>query len=147
HYQAISSQQIPAVAVGKSVVRVIAGEYLGHKGPAVTYTPVNVWDVRVKGGETLELPQPDGWTLLLLVQAGTVQVNDDQPLHQGQLLTLSREGQGLRLEASSDARVLLMGGQPIEEPIVGYGPFVMNTEEEIRQAVSDFNNGKFGQMP
>lgn len=106
---------------------------------------MNVWDVRLPAGQTASLPQPDGWTTLLLVQAGTVQVNGRE-VTEGRLVTLSREGSGLMLEAAADARVLLMAGEPIDEPIAGYGPFVMNTREEIQQAILDFNSGRFGSM-
>lgn len=145
HYQSITAGQIPVVTLGQGGVRVIAGEFDGHTGPARTHTPMNVWDVRLPAGQTASLPQPDGWTTLLLVQAGTVQVNGWE-VTEGRLVTLSREGSGLTLEAAADARVLLMAGEPIDEPIAGYGPFVMNTREEIQLAILDFNSGRFGSM-
>lgn len=150
-YQAIVDADIPAVALvdadkAKGNVRVIAGEYAGHKGPARTFTPMNVWDVQLAGGQTVDLPQPAGWTTLLIVLGGTVQVNADAVARESQMVILSREGSDVRIEANNDARMLLLAGQPIEEPIVGYGPFVMNSEQEIAQAIKDFNSGKFGQM-
>ena len=146
HYQSITAAQIPEVSVGGTgVVRVIAGEFDGNRGPAQTYTPMNVWDVRLPAGVKAELPQPSGWTSLLLVQSGTVRVNG-QEVTEGRLVTLSRDGSGLTLEASADARVLLMAGEPIDEPVVGYGPFVMNTTQEIQQAIVDFNSGRFGNL-
>ncbi|MFV0680863.1 pirin family protein [Ottowia sp.] len=148
HYQGIAADQIANVALtdGAGQVRVIAGELDGTPGPADTYTPMNVWDVRLNAGQATDLPQPAGWTTLVLVQSGTVQVNG-QSASAGQLVTLGRDGTGLRLEAdAADARLLLLAGEPIDEPVVGYGPFVMNSEAEIRQAVNDFNSGRFGRV-
>ncbi|MBS0225219.1 MAG: pirin family protein [Proteobacteria bacterium] len=147
-YQAITDGQIPAhdLPNDAGMVRVIAGEYAGSAGPARTFTPMNVWDVRVAAGKTVDLPQPEGWTTLLVVLAGTVQVNGESVLRETQMATLSTEGVGVTIEANSDAKVLLLAGEPIDEPVVGYGPFVMNTEAQIAEAIRDFNTGKFGQM-
>ncbi len=147
-YQAITDAQIPAQALPNDAgsVRVIAGDYDGAKGPSRTFTPMNVWDVRIKAGKTVELPQPEGWTTLVVVLAGTVQINGESVLREAQMATLSTEGSGLTIEANSDAKVLLLAGEPIDEPVVGYGPFVMNSEAQIAEAIRDFNTGKFGQM-
>jgi redox-sensitive bicupin YhaK (pirin superfamily) len=108
---------------------------------------MNVWDISLNAGHTVELPQPDGWTTLLMVLDGGVQVNDQSPMGAAQLATLSREGSGLQLTApQGNARVLLLSGEPIDEPVVGYGPFVMNTQQEIVQAFNDYNSGQFGQV-
>ena len=147
-YQAITNAQIPAVALPEDsgVVRLIAGEYDGHKGPARTFTPMNVWDVRIKPGKAVDLSQPEGWTVQVVVLAGTVQINGDTVLRAAQMATLGTAGQGVTIEANNDAKVLLLAGEPIDEPVVGYGPFVMNTREEIVKAIEDFNGGKFGKM-
>jgi redox-sensitive bicupin YhaK (pirin superfamily) len=147
-YQAITDAQIPRVPIpgDAGAVRVIAGEYGGAKGPARTFTPMNVWDVRVNAGKTAELAQPEGWTVQVVVLAGTVQLNGNQVLRAAQMATLDTAGSGVSIEANNDAKVLLLAGLPIDEPVVGYGPFVMNTHEEIQQAIEDFNAGKFGRM-
>jgi redox-sensitive bicupin YhaK (pirin superfamily) len=148
-YQAITDISIPRVPIGDdaaSAVRVIAGEYSGHKGPAHTFTEMNVLDIQLGAGRSIELPQPDGWTTLLLVQEGALKINDDASASKSQLVMLSREGSAVKIAAEQNARVLLLAGQPIEEPIVGYGPFVMNSRQEIEQAINDFNSGKFGQI-
>ena len=148
HYQGITDAQIPAVALpdGTGQVRVIAGAFGDAKGPARTFTPMNVLDVRLAGGHTAELPQPEGWSTLVVVLAGTVQLNGETVLRPAQMATLSTTGTGVTIEASGDAKVLLLAGEPIDEPVVGYGPFVMNSEQEIHQAIADFNGGKFGNM-
>jgi redox-sensitive bicupin YhaK (pirin superfamily) len=147
-YQALADAQIPAVALpaDAGTVRVIAGEYAGSKGPARTFTPMNVWDVRLNAGKTAELSQDEGWTVQVIVLAGTVQVNGEAVLRAAQMATLATGGRGVTVEANNDAKILLLAGKPIDEPVVGYGPFVMNTREQIVQAVDDFNNGKFGRM-
>ena len=147
-YQAITDAQIPQVALpddGGSV-RVIAGEYDGHKGPAHTFTPVDVWDVRLNQGRKVEFSLPAGRTVALVVLRGTVQVNGVEVLRDAQMVLLDRAGDRFSLEANNEATVLLLSGEPIDEPIVGYGPFVMNSQAEIRQAIGDFNSGGFGRM-
>src|SRR5690606_35785884 len=143
--QGILDGDIPALAMptGGGTVRVIAGDYDGRRGPARTFSPMNVWDLRIAAGSTVELPQPEGWTTLLVVLDGTVQVNGDAVLRAAQVATLSTEGSGVTIEANADAKLLLLAGEPIDEPVVGYGPFVMNSQQEIIQAIADFNGGKF----
>ena len=146
-YQAITSAQIPAVALpGGGQVRVIAGDYAGNRGPAKTFTPMNVWDVRLTAGETVTFELPEGWSTGLAIVQGTVLVNGEHVAREAQLVVTEQSGSSITLEANGDVALLLMSGEPIEEPIVGYGPFVMNSQEEIVQAVNDFNSGKFGSM-
>lgn len=147
-YQGILDAQIPAVSLpdGAGTVRVIAGTFAGNTGPAHTFSPMNVWDVRLAAGKSVELPQAEGWTTLLVVLAGTIMVNGESVLREKQMATLSTEGSGVVIEANGDAKLLLLAGQPIDEPVVGYGPFVMNSQQEIVQAIADFNSGKFGRM-
>lgn len=146
-YQAITDAQIPSVPLAENAgrVRVIAGTFEGFEGPASTFSPMNVWDIRLQAGKRVELPQADGWTVLLVVLAGTVQVNDSV-LREKQMVTLSADGTGVEIEANNDAKLLLLAGEPLNEPVVGYGPFVMNTQAEISEAMADFSKGEFGQI-
>lgn len=147
-YQTLLDAQIPSVALadGAGRVRVIAGAFDGHAGPARTHTPMDVWDIRLVQGQHAELPVADGRTLALVVLKGTVRINGGQAVGEAQLVTFDRSGEDVFIDADSDATVLLLSGEPIDEPVVGYGPFVMNTQAEISQAVNDFNGGRFGQI-
>jgi len=147
HYQGITEGQIPSVTLpeGAGSVRVIAGSYDGQQGPAQTFTPINVWDVRLAQGKRAAFTLPQGHTVAVVVLHGTVLVNGEV-VRDAQVALLEREGQEVVLEANNDATLLLLTGEPIDEPIVGHGPFVMNTEEEIVKAIGDFNAGRFGQI-
>ncbi len=147
-YQALLDKDIPVVALkdDAGTLRVIAGTFEGFEGPANTFSPINVWDVRLSAGKSASLAQEEGWTTLLVVLAGTVMVNGDTVLREAQMATLSAEGRQVEVEANGDAKFLLLSGEPLDEPVVGYGPFVMNTQAEIAEAIRDFNSGKFGQM-
>jgi quercetin 2,3-dioxygenase len=144
-YQEIVDRNIPVVALDDkgSIARIIAGDFNGTKGPAKTFTPVNLWDLRLSAGNRTEITLPDGFTAILLVMRGSVRVNDSENVGNAELALFEHDGERFTLEAPEDATVLVMSGEPIDEPIVGYGPFVMNTEDEIRQAVDDFRAGRF----
>ncbi len=144
-YQEIVKAQIPTVvAEGGARVQVVAGEYDGKRGPALTYSPINVWDTQIGAGQTLNLTVQDGYTTLFAVLKGNVKVNDAQTVPSPALVILDREGTQARLEAvGTDATVLVLNGEPLREPVVGYGPFVMNSEAEIMQAMQDFQSGRF----
>lgn len=144
-YQGITAADIPSVELpnGAGLGRVIAGELQGAKGPARTFTPINVWDLRLNRDADLTLDLPEGHTAMLIVLGGHVTVNGRDGAGEAQMLLLSREGGAAQVRADGDAVVLVLTGEPIDEPIVGYGPFVMNSEAEIRQAINDYNSGKF----
>ncbi|MEO6959866.1 MAG: pirin family protein [Burkholderiaceae bacterium] len=148
-YQTLLDGDIPSVDLpgGAGRVRVIAGNYGGHQGPAKTFTPIDVWDLRLLQGKTGNLTVPAGRTCALVVLHGTVLINGEHIAREAQLVTLDNAGTKVSLEANSDATILALSGEPIQEPIVGYGPFVMNSQAEIEQAIQDFNSGRFGQMP
>ncbi len=146
-YQGITSDTIPVVDVADGVTaRIIAGELGAAKGPARTFSPINLWDVKLKAGATATLELPDGHTSLVAVLSGHVTV-DGTGAGEAEILRLSREGTGVTVTADGDATLLVMTGQPLGEPVVGYGPFVMTSEAEIRQAITDFNSGRFGAVP
>ncbi|TPG82894.1 pirin family protein [Pseudomonas mandelii] len=147
-YQTILDGDIPSIALKDQAgsLRLIAGEFDGHTGPARTFTPIDVWDLRLNGGKLLTLDLHEGRNTALVVLRGTVQVNGVELVREGQLALFERNGQQLSLEANNDAVVLLLSGEPIDEPIVGHGPFVMNSEQEIHQAFADFQSGRFGRM-
>lgn len=145
-YQSLLNADIPTVALpnGAGSLRVIAGDYGGKNGPARTFTPIDVWDVKLNQGGTASLALPEGHSVMVVILKGTVQVNNDATAHEAQFVLLDREGGEISLEASSDASLLVLSGEPIDEPVVMHGPFVMNSTEEIRQAMVDFQSGKFG---
>lgn len=144
-YQEILNANIPVVDLpdGAGTLRLIAGEYAGAKGAARTFTPVNLWDMRVKAGSKTVLPVPEGHNAMLLVLDGDVGVTGGEVIEQRQLVRFAAQGDAVSLDVKSDATLLLMSGEPINEPVVGRGPFVMNTTEEIRAAMNDYAAGKF----
>ena len=147
-YQAITSQQIPVIELpGGGHVRVIAGELDGKQGPAKTFTPVTLLDVLLKAGERYELALPEGHNAGLVLRHGNVTVNGTEALEgEARIATLTQEGGSVRLEAKLDTALLVLGGEPIDEPVASYGPFVMNTREELMQAVDDYRGGKMGRL-
>jgi redox-sensitive bicupin YhaK (pirin superfamily) len=149
-YQAILSQSIPQIELSNSrgSIRVIAGDYEGRVGPAKTFTPMNVFDIRLKKDEELVLPAPDGWNTSVVVLRGALESsgNHDVIAKDAKMLMFSQEGEGIKVKALEDTVALLLSGEPIAEPIVGHGPFVMNTREEIEEAIDDFNRGAFGSI-
>ncbi|EKN5145939.1 pirin family protein [Yersinia enterocolitica] len=147
-YQAIRNETIPQVALPESAgsLRVIAGDYAGKNGPANTFSPLNVWDIRLNQGKSAEFSLPDGWNTALIVLRGTVQVNGDAIARDAEMVLLDSAGSNVTIEANNDAVLLLLSGEPIDEPIIGYGPFVMNTQDQIAEAIADFNSGRFGSM-
>lgn len=144
-YQGITDADIPAVALpdGAGTARIIAGDFTATKGPARTFSPINVWDLSLKAGADLTLDVPEGHTTLVAVLAGNVGVNATVA-QDAEVVRLAREGTELSLKAATETRLLVLTGEPLNEPVFGYGPFVMTSEAEIRQAIDDFNSGRFG---
>jgi len=147
-YQTLLAGDIPRIELAGDAgsLRVIAGDYAGHAGPAHTFSPLDVWDLRLLPGRPLELAVKAGRNTALVVLRGNVRLGGGETLRESQLALFDRRGDSLQLEAECDALVLLLSGEPLSEPIVGYGPFVMNSESEIRQAIDDVQHGRFGQM-
>jgi redox-sensitive bicupin YhaK (pirin superfamily) len=147
-YQALLKQDIPTVELPDraGMLRVIAGEYEDHHGPAHTFTPIDLWDLRLNQGGVASFALPEGHNVSVVVLRGTVQVNGDAIAREAQFTLLDRRGGEITLEADSDSSLLILSGEPIEEPVVMSGPFVMNTADEIRQAMVDFQSGRFGEI-
>ena len=147
-YQAITKAQIPVIELaGGGHARVIAGELLGRLGPAKTFTPVNLFDVILKAGERFELPLPEGHNAAVVLRKGDVLLNGKDSLQgEAQIAPLSTEGNSVTLEAKAETQLLILSGEPIHEPVASYGPFVMNTREELGQAVEDYRAGRMGRL-
>jgi quercetin 2,3-dioxygenase len=151
-YQGITAAQTPTVDLqdvngqGAGTARLIAGELLGAQGPAKTFTPMQVWDVQIRAGHTVTLPAPEGHTTVPLVLRGRVKTQDGAEATDAEMIVYERAGEGVTLTAVTDTRVLWLAGEPIDEPVVGYGPFVMNTPQEIQQAFVDFQSGRMGRL-
>lgn len=148
-YQTLLDADIPVVSLpdAAGTLRVIAGEYDGCRGPAHTHTPMGVWDLRLAQGSRSRLAVPAGWTTMLVLLHGTVQVNGRDVVREGQFVLFDRAREDIVIEANNDVTALVLAGEPIDEPVVGHGPFVMNSADEIREAIRDFNSGTFGQLP
>ena len=147
-YQTLLKAQIPVVALPQDAgtLRIIAGEFDGQPGPAKTFTPINLWDVELRADKSAELPLPDGHTTSFLVLSGEVIVNGDRAGGAGDLAILAPSGDGITVRAKTDAKLFVMDGEPIAEPVVGQGPFVMNSQAEIRQAFEDYQLGRMGKL-
>jgi redox-sensitive bicupin YhaK (pirin superfamily) len=147
-YQTLVSSAIPTVDLdgGAGSLRVIAGEFRGTKGPANTFSPVHLYDLRLKAGHGVDLPLPKGFNSSLFVLHGEVVLNGAQNVREIEIALLKQEGERLSIEAKQDATVLVLSGEPIAEPIARYGPFVMNTRDELIQAVQDYQAGKMGHL-
>ena len=146
-YQTLLSKDIPELPLARNAgkLRVIAGAFEGGKGPAETFTPISLWDVRLKGGHGFNFSTAEGHTAAVFVMKGNVNVNGQAALD-AEMVVLDRRGEAVHIEASSDASFLVLSGEPLDEPIFGYGPFVMNTEDEIRRAITDYQSGRMGHL-
>jgi redox-sensitive bicupin YhaK (pirin superfamily) len=145
-YQTILEREASDAALpgGAGRVRVIAGRYGDQAGPARTFSPMHVWDMRLTQRAVSELTLAEGWTVALIVLHGSVSVNGSDVVGEAQMVVLDRAARRLAIEAFDHCVVLLLSGEPIDEPIVGDGPLVMNTQQEIAQAFVDFNSGRSG---
>lgn len=148
-YQSIAAQNIPVIELqdGAGHIRVIAGEYEQHAGPASTYSPVNVWDGELKADHVHHFHVPVQHTTLLVLLSGELMLNGTQRVQDSSIVMFAQDDDTeIQLQALQESKFLLLTGQPLNEPIQGYGPFVMNTKDEITQAFHDFNEGKFGEI-
>jgi redox-sensitive bicupin YhaK (pirin superfamily) len=145
-YQSILKADIPQVSLpgnaGKA--RIIAGQYRAIKGPAKTFTPINLWDLTLKTDAELTLDLPERHTAMIVVPSGRVVIDNNHEAGEAEMVLLDPAGREARIHSDGEAQLLVLTGEPIDEPIVGYGPFVMNNEAEIRQALEDVDSGRFG---
>lgn len=146
-YQAITNAKMGRVELPLGgEVEIIAGEFGGEKGPATTFTPVHLFNLKMKKGERADFSFPSGYTTAVLAIEGSALVNGTEKLPVNNLALLERDGEEFTVEALEDGIFLLMSGEPINEPIAQYGPFLMNTQSEIAQAIDDYQQGKFGYL-
>jgi redox-sensitive bicupin YhaK (pirin superfamily) len=147
-YQEILAKQIPTVTLneGAGTVRVIAGEFEGTNGPAMTFTPVSLGDMQLKAGRSASINVPEGHMAALVVQRGALRLNDQEAVKAVDLALFSRTGDQITMRADEDSMALLLAGEPIDEPVAAQGPFVMNTPAEIQQAIRDYQSGRFGRF-
>ncbi|NMG76502.1 pirin family protein [Aromatoleum diolicum] len=147
-YQGITAGDIPEAPLpGEAgTARIIAGRYGDVTGPARTFTPMNVWDLRLNAGHRAAFDLPAGHTTALFVLRGAIRLGGGHAVGAAELAVMERDGSRLEFDVDEDTTLLLLNGEPLNEPVVGYGPFVMNSQQEIAQAINDFNNGRFGQI-
>ena len=147
-YQDIDADSIPSVELpgGAGSARVVAGELLGTNGPARTFTPTALVDLTLNPGVEVRIPRPEGHTTGLYALRGAVELAEGEVVREGELGGYGLEGDHITLKAVEPSRLLMIGGEPINEPVASYGPFVMNTMEEIREAIAEFHAGKMGRL-
>ncbi len=148
NYQPLTAAQIPRVELpdGRGAARVIAGSFRGAQGPAKTFTPMTMLDVTLQAGGELPLELPRTWNAMAVVAKGHVRAGGEEA-RTGEVLLFARDGERLLLTADEESHIIILSGEPIDEPVVAYGPFVMNSFDEIRQAVLDVQAGRFGEVP
>ncbi len=145
-YQGIVASDIPVVESANSVVRVIAGEYANARGPASTFTPLNVWDVRLAPAGVLEADLPAGHVAAVFVLEGEATVNGSTPIGDAELALLEQDGERIEIRSTAETKLLVLSGIPLGEPVVQHGSFVMNTGDEIYRAIKDFQTGQMGRL-
>lgn len=147
-YQSLTDDKVGKVKIDEngSIARVIAGDFKGVKGPAETFTPVEMYDIRLAHGGKVEFELPDSYNVMLLITKGKVNINDEKDAAFKDFVLFGHVGETIRLKAAEDSYILVLAGEPINEPIASYGPFVMNTKKEILEAVEDYNSGRFSKL-
>lgn len=146
-YQGFDNEQIPVADLGDgSYARVIAGDFNGVKGAAKTFSPVNLFDIRLKAGKSITLHLPEGYNTGIVVLHGEAAFNGTHTAKEVEIAVFDTKGDSISITANTDATLLVLNGEPINEPVFAYGPFVMNTKDEIIDAINDYNNGKMGRL-
>ncbi len=147
-YQAVENSSMPKVATadGKGTIEVIAGQYEGNEGAASTFTPIHLYNAKIKAGGSAAFNFPKHYNTALLVIEGSIEINGTDKANADQMALFFNDGESFEIKATEDAVVLILSGEPINEPIAAHGPFVMNTREELIAAFTDYNEGKFGYL-
>jgi redox-sensitive bicupin YhaK (pirin superfamily) len=145
-YQPLRAADFPTVALSaRSSVRVIAGSLHGVTGTANTHTPMHLWDVKIAAGEAVELPVESGFNTMFFVRSGQVYIDSKKygkkTIEPARLVVFEQDGSSVRMEATQNTELLFLSGQPLDQPIAARGPFVMCTQQELREAMVDFQNG------
>jgi quercetin 2,3-dioxygenase len=145
-YQGITKEMLhnSSFTFDMGTVEVIAGHYQNIKGAASTFTPIELYNIRLEKRGKLIFDFPAHYNTGFLMIEGSAKINETETASQDHFVLFTNEGTQIQLEALTDTVILVLSGEPIDEPIASYGPFLMNTQEEIRQAVKDYNSGKFG---
>jgi redox-sensitive bicupin YhaK (pirin superfamily) len=144
-YQTLVADEIPSLTIGSSVVRLIAGNWDDHAGAARTFTKVLLWTIDVAGPATLTIPIPEGYDSAIYVRRGEVTIGEEA-VGTSELVTFELDDAGVELSTTGPTQLLVLGGEPINEPIAAYGPFVMNSQTEIAEAIREFQSGKYGSL-
>ena len=147
-YQNLNNKDLSKVELENNAgsIDIIAGEYEDHKGPAASFSPLSLFNVKLKKGKGTSFSFNENHNTGLLIIKGSVTVNNSEKAPTNHFVLFKNKGKEFTLRADEDATILVLSGEPIDEPIASYGPFVMNTNEEIKQTIDDFNNGKFGYL-
>jgi redox-sensitive bicupin YhaK (pirin superfamily) len=145
-YQEITKSTMKVVNLGEGSLEIIAGEYKGAKGPASTFTPVHIYNIRLKKGASAEINLPSDFNTAMLAVEGQFTINNSDTVPTDHFALMRNDGETFTVTGVEDTLILLLSGQPIHEPIAAHGPFVMNTREEIIEAFTDFEAGKFGHL-
>ncbi|MEQ9187598.1 MAG: pirin family protein [Cryomorphaceae bacterium] len=148
NYQPLTAEDTPSVrsSDGKVSVGVVAGTFLGAIGPIETHSPLLTLRMEIGKGGRMQIPIPSDFNVVVYLLDGSIKINDDQVIEAKDMLVLNNDGDGLTLEGIHATRAILLAGQPINEPVVSYGPFVMNSEKELMEAISDYQSGKMGTL-
>lgn len=145
NYQSILKEDIPIIQLPKNAgfLRLIAGDYQGKKGPGKSYTPMHIWDLQLNAEGVCQFEVPESWSAAIIVLEGQIKLNHSEKINCAEVALLSHEKTTIELLALKNSTILVLSGEPINEPIVGHGPFVLNEKAEILQAIEDYQNGQF----